>query len=122
MTNFSSIVIDCLENFNKPSTTASQPKKRGRPRKTVPETRKRHVLSPKQPVQQHTDNENITLVRSLSLFTCLCFTYPCFCFALQDKSNRDASALPGNIPLDKQQVSVEFCPQFTPIFDWLIQF
>src|SRR6185436_17835572 len=89
-------------------TTASQPKKRGRPRKTVPETRKRHVLSPKQPVQQHTDNENITLVRSLSLFTCLCFTYPCFCFALQDKSNRDASALPGNIPLDKQDNSASF--------------
>ena len=33
----------------------SQPKKRGRPRKTVPETGKRYILSPKQLAQQHTD-------------------------------------------------------------------
>ena len=65
----------------------SQPKKRERPRKTVPETGKIRVLSLEQLAQQHTDGKDIILVRFCHM---LVFTYLCFCFALQDKGNWDA--------------------------------
>ncbi|CAG8542068.1 3357_t:CDS:2 [Paraglomus brasilianum] len=41
----------------------SQPKKR----KTVPETGKRCILSPKQLAQQHTDDKDITLERVIGM-------------------------------------------------------
>ena len=91
--------IDCLEKFSTPSTIVSQPPRRGG------DQGKQCLKLGKDAFSHlnnwHTDDKNITLVRSLSLFTtCLCFTYLCFCFALQDKGNWDESALPGNTLLD----------------------
>jgi hypothetical protein len=66
-----------LENLSEASAKASQPRKRGRPRKIAGKVR---VLLPKQPEQQHADDENIALVSSfqkVSLLQHVCVLLTC---------------------------------------------